>query len=83
MCLVCLKELAKDFVAFFFKMESFRVKIRFPVSLEKFGRCNTDNWMEMVRGTPFRQKMVSVSQFAPVHLSLISSTQPALLIFVP
>lgn len=59
------------------------MKIRFPVFLENFGRCNTDNWMEMVRGTPFRQKMVSVSQFATVHHSLISFTQPALLISVP
>ena len=69
-------------MAIFFKMGSFHMEIRFSVSLENFGRYNTDNWMEMVRGAPFRQKMVSVSQVLSVLHSLISFTQPTLLIYV-
>lgn len=58
-------------------MESFHAKIRFLVSLENFGRCNADHWMEMVRGTPFRQFLVLVPQFtAPPPQLPVPSTHP-------
>lgn len=64
-----------------FQNGKFHLKIRFPISLENFDSY-TNNWMEMVMGTRFRQEMVFFSQFTLVPHFLIFLTRCTLLIYV-